>query len=394
MNKKSRDIFLLALSTGTSTFGSAMSMIFIPLLIYTETHNPLLTSFQVAINAIGNIFACQLINRLKIAHNDKQALIRCNVILSIVILSAILIPKPYFIIYLYLLTFFVAILGSIARGYYESLIGSICSDYDVNRQYVVAKCKTFENIGTILGSCITGPLLMLNTYYVAFLIDFSSYLAAACISIYIYCNGYSFSHNTKGTKGISILFSDEFKNLSVAHGFTAGALFLMNGSVIYVMKDYYHVQNAFISFYYVSQFIFGLLGSVLILYISKNKKLSISNGQVLRLAYLLPFFIIGVTDNLYLFILCISLLATVHSFSIPLWQSFFQDCATDSSQLRLIGTARKTFVSIIGAVASLIAGVLLLYLKYQYIYLIAALCCFISYLYSSTIAKKQGALSV
>ncbi|MGC1181714.1 hypothetical protein, partial [Legionella sp.] len=140
----------------------------------------------------------------------------------------------------------------------------------------------------------------------------------------------------------------------------------------------FNASDKLVSFYYISQFAFSFLGALFISLITKKYVINASQSQWLRLSYALPFLIIATHHSIYLFIGMVSFLEFINTFSLPVWQSFFQDCAEEPSDWRLIATARKTYVSIIGGFASLVAGLLLTITDYQKIYLLASICCLCS----------------
>jgi len=373
--KQVTDIKWLSLSTGISSLGCAMSIIFIPLLIYNKTHSPLIMALQVCIQLLGSFIACQVIGRFKIADTDKLSLFICNVLLAITILLLVFINDSLLIPCFFLVTMLSSILNTCSRGYYESLIGTMSQESGSSRQNLIGITKTYENFGTILGSSLTVPLLAWGSTSIVFIVDSLTYLIAALLISRIICLGQVFTPISVHPMTLLILFKQKSKKLTMSHGFIAMALFLLNGSVIYVLKQSFNVSDKLISFYYVSQFTFSFFGSLTISLVTKKHVINSAQAQWLRLSYALPFLIIATNNSIYLFIGMVSFLAFVHAFSLPLWQSFFQECAEDASDWRLIGAARKTYVSIIGGFASLLAGILLTITDYQKIYLLASVCC-------------------
>jgi hypothetical protein len=379
MNRIS-DIKWLALSTGISSLGSAMSIIFIPLMIYNKTHNPLIMAFQVFIQLLGNFIACQVIGRFKIGKTDKSSLIICNVFLAITILFLAIINDQFLVPSFFIVTMLSSMFNTCSRGYHESLIGTLSQESTASRQNLIGIIKYYENIGTIFGSSLTVPLFAWGSSSTVFIIDALTYLLAAIFINLLICVGQTISRLSTQPITFFILFKQKSQRLTVSHGLLAMSLFLLNGSVIYVLKESFNVSDKVISFYYVSQFIFSFLGAFLISFITKNRVINPSQAQWLRLTYVLPFLIIATNHSIYLFIAMVSFLAFIHTFSLPVWQSFFQDYAEDAADWRLIGAARKTYVSIIGGFASLLAGFLLTITNYQKIYFLASVCCIFSVL--------------
>ena len=376
--KQITDIKWLALSAGISSLGGAMSTIFIPLLIYNKTHNPLIMALQVLLQVIGNVVACQIIGRFKIANTDKPSLLICNLFLAITILLLVFLSDAFLVPGFFLITMLSAIFTTASRGYYESIIGTISQESGGTRQNMVSITQSYENFGAILGSSLTVPLLVWGSSSTAFIIDSCTYLIAALLINRITCLGQVCTPKSTHPMMLFILFKQKSRQLTISHGFLAIALFLLNGSVIYVLKQSLNVSDRLMSVYYVSQFTFSYLGAFTISIITKKYLINSVHAQWLRLAYALPFFIIAISNSSYLFIASAAFLAFVHTFSIPVWQSFFQEYAEDASDWRLIGAARKTYVSVIGGFASLLAGVLLTVTNYQKIYLLASVCCIVA----------------
>ncbi|PWY54579.1 hypothetical protein DGG96_11360 [Legionella qingyii] len=376
--KQISDIKWLALSAGVSSLGCAMSIIFIPLMIYNKTHNPLIMALQVFVQLLGNFVACQVIGRFKIGNNDKSSLVICNFLLAITILILAWVSDSLLVPSFFMVTMLSSILNTCSRGYYESLIGTISHESANSRQNLIGITKSYENFGTILGSSLTVPLLAWGSSSTVFIIDSVTYLFAAMLVSNLRCVGQAFTRMSTQPITLFILFKQKSRNLTISHGFLAMSLFLLNGSVIYVLKESFNVSDRLISFYYVSQFTFSFLGAFIVSLITKKRIINSSQAQWLRLSYAIPFLIIATHNSVYLFVIMISFLAFVHTFSLPVWQSFFQDCAEEASDWRLIGAARKTYVSIIGGLGSLLAGLLLTITDYQKIYLLASACCICS----------------
>jgi hypothetical protein len=373
--KRISDIKWLALSAGVSSLGCAMSMIFIPLLIYNKTHNPLIMALQIFIQLLGSFIACQIIGRFKIGNTDKSSLVICNFLLAITILCLAFINNKILIPSLFVITLLSSIINTSSRGYYESLIGTISQVSSSSRQNLIGITKSYENFGTILGSALAVPLLTWGASSTVFVIDALTYLLAALLVNRSTCVGQPFTRLATTPITLLILFRQKSRKLTISHGFLALSLFLLNGSVIYILKESFNASDKLISFYYISQFTFSFLGALFISLITKKQVINASQAQWLRLSYALPFLIIGTHHSIYLFIGMVSFLEFINTFSLPVWQSFFQDCAEEPSDWRLIAIARKTYVSIIGGFASLLAGLLLTITDYQKIYLLASVCC-------------------
>jgi hypothetical protein len=376
--KRIPDIKWLALSAGVSSLGCGMSMIFIPLLIYSKTHNPLILALQVFIQLLGNFIACQIIGRFKIGNTDKSSLVICNFLLAITILLLAFINNKILIPSLFIVTLLSAIFNANSRGYYESLIGTISQESANSRQNLIGITKSYENFGTILGSALTVPLLTWGASSTIFIIDALTYLLAAIFVNRSICVGQPFIRLSTTPITLLILFRQKSKRLTISHGFLAISLFLLNGSVIYILKDSFNASDKIISFFYISQFTCSFLGAMIISLVTKKQIINASQAQWLRLLYALPFLILAMHHSIYIFIGMISFLEFIHAFALPVWQSFFQDCADEPSDWRLIAVARKTYVSVIGGFSSLLAGLLLTYTNYQKIYLLASICCLCS----------------
>ncbi|MDR3503879.1 MAG: hypothetical protein P4L79_14975 [Legionella sp.] len=376
--KRISDIKWLALSAGISSLGCAMSMIFIPLLIYNKTHNPLIMALQIFVQLLGSFVACQIIGRFKIGNTDKSSLVICNFLLAITILFLAVINNKILIPSLFVITLLSSIINTSSRGYYESLIGTISQVSSNSRQNLIGITKSYENFGTILGSALAVPLLTWGASSTVFILDALTYLFAAVLVNRSKCVGQPFTRLSTTPITLLILFRQKSRKLTISHGFLALSLFLLNGSVIYILKESFNASDKLISFYYISQFTFSFLGALFISLITKKHVINAPQSQWLRLSYALPFLIIATHHSIYLFIGMVSFLEFINTFSLPVWQSFFQDCAEEPSDWRLIATARKTYVSIIGGFASLLAGLLLTITDYQKIYLLASICCLCS----------------
>lgn len=376
--KRISDIKWLALSAGISSLGCAMSMIFIPLLIYNKTHNPLIMALQIFVQLLGSFVACQIIGRFKIGNTDKSSLVICNFLLAITILFLAVINNKILIPGLFVITLLSSIINTSSRGYYESLIGTISQVSSNSRQNLIGITKSYENFGTILGSALAVPLLTWGASSTVFILDALTYLFAAVLVNRSKCVGQPFTRLSTTPLTLLILFRQKSRKLTISHGFLALSLFLLNGSVIYILKESFNASDKLISFYYISQFTFSFLGALFISLITKKYVINAPQSQWLRLSYALPFLIIATHHSIYLFIGMVSFLEFINTFSLPVWQSFFQDCAEEPSDWRLIATARKTYVSIIGGFASLLAGLLLTITDYQKIYLLASICCLCS----------------
>lgn len=383
------DLKWLALSAGISSIGTAASTLFIPLLIFAKTKSPLITALQVTMHIIGSLVACQLISRIKFGSTDKSSLFFCNLLLSATTLSMLSAEDNYLVFGCFLLTFMNSIIHTCGRGYYESIIGALSELTKTNRQSVIGTTKAYENFGTIIGSCFAGPLLVYSTSSTVFILDSLTFLIAAVLVNNLTCEGNPVVATTARVFSMSLLFTRKIRALTISHGLIAAALFLMNGSIIYVLKESFNSDDVFISMFYVSQFVFSFIGALTISKIAKSHPIDSSKAQWLRLTYAVPFVIISVNNSVLVFAFMISFLAFIHAFSLPVWQSCFQDSAEDSSDWRLIGATRKTYVSIVGGLASLLAGMLLTITDYKIIYLLAAIFCGLSVMCFSMFSKKM-----
>lgn len=375
---KINDIKLISLSYGLSSLGCAISNIFIPLFIYNNTQSALLTALQLTAVAVGNLIACHVVNSFKLSTTDKISIIYCSIISAIIILLPVVTPHVYLIPCLYLISLLSAFIDTCWRGYNESFIGSLCLSTDQNRQNIIGKIKFYENFGLILGTVVSIPLMHYSNYHIAFCLNAITFFIAASFIGLMNCNGTVLTTKPGQIFILNILFKPKLKMLTISHSFAAVGLFLLNGSVIYILKNIFNSSNEFISFYYISQFIFSTVGALLIAKLTEHNAITIQNGPYLRFLYAIPFIFIAIFHSLTWYMFMVSMLALIHSFSLPVWQSLFQELAEDSSEWKVIGSTRKTLVSIVGGVTSIIVGLLLDNINYHIIYFIAGICCIIS----------------
>lgn len=89
------------------------------------------------------------------------------------------------------------------------------------------------------------------------------------------------------------------------------------------------------------------------------------------------------------FIFCATILAFIHAFSIPVWQSFFQE-SSEKEDWKVIGASRKTLVSAAGGIGSLITGISLKSHDYSKIYILASGLCLLSTLFLAIHAQVNA----
>lgn len=363
----------LSISVFLSNLGGSLTKFFIPLFIYKVTQDPLMMAIQTLALTFGNITACYAIKRITFFENDKQACSAIDVVSAFVIILPIFFNKEILPLVLYISSFISAFLETLNKGYYESIIGSLSvkSTHQYNRQSMIGKVKSFENSGSMLGFIVASPFALYLDYKWAFLFDGLTFLISAYLIYSMINGGVSLKKHKEHKTVWSILFSSDLKWLSSSHAFAAFGLFAFNASAIFILKDNYKVSDFIISIHFILQFFCSVLGSILITKVSKNKYISKKNGPVIRLTYAMALLGIAFSNNEYVFILFGSLLATIHAFSIPVWQSFFQESSVEDDW-KVIGTSRKTLVSLVGAIASLMTGFLLKGFNYSVVFYIAS----------------------
>lgn len=121
----------------------------------------------------------------------------------------------------------------------------------------------------------------------------------------------------------------------------------------------------------------AIFGSLLIVRVSKNKELPVYIAPHLRALYALFFFVTAFSTNYWYFLVSVFVLNFIHAFSIPFWQDCFQKYSP-SSEWRVIGTSRKTLVSISGIIGSMLGGYLIGNHGIMLTYFIASFLSFVS----------------
>ncbi len=184
--------------------------------------------------------------------------------------------------------------------------------------------------------------------------------------------------NVISKSSFSLLFNNKIRLLSVSHAINAIALFIYNGTLVYILKDIFLSKDYEVSIYYVCTMIASTLGSIFIVKVTSKYTLPHSIAPYLRFGYFVLFAFISMSDNYFGYMFFTSLLCLLHAFCIPMWQDMFQSNSFDS-EWKLIGTSRKALVSICGVFGSLIGGYLIELHGISITFLVASVLSFISF---------------
>jgi hypothetical protein len=377
---KKTDSNFLALALAGSSFGSALSEFFIPIYMYKITGDPFLMALQLFFSFLGNIAAAQFVITNKYTANDKITCMLIDSIACIAMISATQVTPSVLPFYLYFVSFITALMGTASKGYYESLIGSISeSSKAENRQVIASKTKTAENLGSLAGYASAAFILAATSYKVAFFIDALTYGLSIFFLSKMSSSGIEIkSKEIKKTPTIlSILFSSRIKFLSISHGLAGVGLSTFSASSIFILKDYFKSPDNLISIFYISQFAANVFGASLSYYITQRIELTEHEGWKIRLLYALPLVSAWFLSNGISFIVFFAFFSAVHSFSIPMFLSFFQK-GVERNNWKIVGASRKTLVSVVGMITSLVCGSLLKFMSFKLIYLFAGGFIFIS----------------
>jgi hypothetical protein len=329
-------------------------------------------ALQFFFNFLGNIAAAQFVIKNKFTSNDRTSCMLLDFIAFLTMISATQVSAQILPTYLYFVSFIISFMGTASGGYYESLVGAISNNSSSeNRQSIVSKIHTGENIGSFAGYAAAAFILTATSYKFAFFLDaltygfsmfFLSKLENSGVSLQL--KKQTHSHSVFGT-----LFSKRIKLLSISHGIAGFGLSTFSASSIFILKDYFKSPDSTISIFYMSQFAANILGSYLAYFFVTNKyQLTEHEGWKIRLLYGIPLLSGWFLPNAVSYILFFAFFSAVHSFSIPMYLSFFQR-GVDQHEWKIVGASRKTLVSIVGLFSSLTCGSLLKITSFRPIYL-------------------------
>lgn len=371
-----------------SSFSSAMYLIILPLYIYHLTNSAISTALQVTISSFGSLLSCFFVNNFNIFKNDKNHIFAINISLCLLLCLTLFFDGKNIIYWLYFVSFLGTFLDTCASGYIESLIAFVSKETGRNRQSIIGKTKIFSGLGSAVGFFVGGIVLIFLDYKTVFVVSGILFLISGFVINAIPVEDAKERSNKIKKAVYKILFSKNIFYLSLSHAVSAISLFMYNGTFIYILKNIYKVDDIYVSFYFVMVMIASILGSLLMVNVSKHKELPVFFAPHLRLFYALFFFITAFSFNYWYFLLSAFMLNLIHSFCIPFWQDCFQRYSP-SSEWKVVGTSRKTLVAISGILGSFLGGYFIGTYNIMFTYIFAAILCALSSVFLVIFVRKS-----
>ncbi|EPF9306176.1 hypothetical protein ACSWFU_000286 [Vibrio vulnificus] len=372
---------LFRMSILTSNYSSYLIKVIFPVIIYSITESAILTSLQLSISLLGSLLGSTLVRHLRVKSLDNIQIATCDAILfsGFIVLW---ISNGQNTTIIYLLSALEAILSTMKSGYIESYIGYYSKNKNKSRQFVIGKVRTLVNIASILGFGTGIPLYNLCGNEIVFIIISILYLCSSIMMANASISNDLKSGNRKENKviGIGILLEKRFKNLTISHFYMSLALNVFNGTVVYILYTEFDVTTLQLSGFYVLTMVAALFGSYMLLKFTYHQSLSHTYAPILRASYVMLFFLSIFVNNYLEYLLVFSILNFVHAFCIALWQDMFQ-CESEPSEWKIVGSMRKTLVSISGVSGSVLGGYIIGEFGYAYTYTLAFVFSFLSLIY-------------
>lgn len=372
---------LFRVSILASNYSSYLIKVIFPVIIYSITESAILTSLQLSISLLGSLFGSTLVRSLKAKSLDNIQIATCDAILFSGFIF-LWVSSGQNTTVIYLLSALEAILATMKSGYIESYIGYYSKNKNKNRQFVIGKVRTLVNIASILGFGTGIPLYNLCGSEIVFMIISILYLCSSLMMVNARIS--TKLNNVKSTekkvKGLGLLLEKRFKNLTISHFYMSLALNIFNGTVVYILYERFDVTTLQISGFYVLTMMAALFGSYMILKFTYHRSLSHTYAPILRSLYVVLFFVSVFVNNYLEYLLVFSMLNFVHAFCIALWQDMFQ-CESEPTEWKIVGSMRKTLVSISGVSGSVLGGYIIGEFGYAYTYILAFVFSFISLIY-------------
>ena len=375
-----RDINKLSVALGFSSMSSSLLGFTLPFYVYSEKESAIYTSLVVTCSAVGSLFAAYHAKNLNFLKSDKLNVI-LNELLMVFLLLAIFIlsGNSFFLIFIFITSFVESLLITARSGYFESLIGHIASNSNgSNRQSLIGRTKLFQNLGLVIGFSIAAPLTIGLSERTVFLFALCLNLISILFMSFLAVSGELNMNRRVRRSSFYLLFGGRIKYLSISHGVNAVALFMYNGTLVFFLKDFFDASNYLVSLYFILTMLGSMLGSALIMKLSKERPIQKNTTHFFRFGYFVCFVLISVSYSYYSFLFGTMLLCVLHAFSIPVWQDLFQTESNEDTW-RIVGTTRKALVSCCGIVGSLVGGILAENYGLSITFFLAAVLSFISW---------------
>lgn len=348
-----------------------------PMTIYNNTRDPLLSALPVAMLALGNILGSYCVRKLNSGISDKIGCVAIDLFAAAIVIVPGLLSARSHTGGIVAVIFLVAFLQTIRSGFNESLIGHLAKATGSSRQNFIGTSKLFVNSGALLGFAAAAPFATTFGAGAIFAANAMSFLLCAGLIALIPIPEAPSARKVQAASAFSLLFGGRLRWLSLSHGTAAISLWFVNAIAFFTLVDRFHAKGTTMSAYFCLQMIGAMIGSLLMVRVSRTRPLSNSYAPWLRFAYAAAILALALAPSAPAFIIGITLLYLVHSFSLPVWQSMFQQWSTEA-EWRVVGASRKSLVSIVGGVSSLLAGYMYRHQPPTSVFLLAAVIALLS----------------
>jgi hypothetical protein len=376
-----RQYFRFGMSGAICALGESVTTVLIPLTIYSATKDATLSALLATAIAMGNILGTAAASRMRGNFSDRALCMRVDATCALTyafmaVVMAVAVPTVLTVC-CYCAVCLLAGMQTVRSGCTESYIGFIANGDNGKRQLIASRLRLFLYVGSVGGFSLASLMATRLPTSISLLIAGSFYLVSIVCLRTISANGVVSAPASSPVQILPLFLSPRLVWLTSAHAIASAGLFFLNGVAFFALVDHYKATANIVSLFFTGQLIAGVIGAGLATLVTTKVSVSASTAPLLRAMYAIPFLLVPLCNDAYAFMFLVFLVVVIHSFSIPIWQSMFQE-STKSNEWRTVGAGRKALVGVVGGVSSAIAGFMYAHLGLQVVFVTAGVLMLVS----------------